>query len=171
MAISPSKIIAVVIGLLLLGILLPIGLTEMTSFDLTDSVSSSSYTAQSPPKTYNLTGITTGQGINCSVTYNNSFYHLNVSVFAPGDTVNAKASSSTANATLFVEFNATLSGTWQIKVTSIGVGSPTFNATIAVTTFLDSDVESNIETLIGTVVPIVAVVGIILLLIPRTKNY
>lgn len=166
MASKTNKIIGIVISLFLLGVLLPIGIDEITSVDLTDKVVSSSGSDTTDYEAgqylYNT------QQINITVEYNHSVYLLNLTVEIAGVQCDT---DSTANATLNVVYNATSHANHTILVENLGVSSEIdFTYTIEITTFIDSDNEELIETLVGVIIPIFVVVGIIIWFVKRKQE-
>lgn len=165
MKLKPSHIIGLVITLLLLGIILPIGLDEITSYTADNKTETSSYTSQSISSgaiddNYNIT-LYSGQELNVSVDYTDSEDLINLTIYNPSGAV--FDSDSTANATLTIEKNATTYGVYQVNITAEDViGTATYNLTLTIITFIDSDLKDRIETLVGSVIPIIAVIGIIM---------
>jgi len=162
-------IISVVISLFLLGILLPVGITEITSVDLEDKVATSTYSNQSTNSSRNTSLIYSAQNINITIEYTDTIYLLNLSLELTDGTV--LANDSTANQSLNVNFNATSNAIHTINVNNIGgYGSPEFNMTVVITTYLDSSLENTLETLITIIIPVMVVIAIILWYVKMKKD-
>lgn len=165
---SPKNIVGIVIALLLVGILLPIGLDNVVDMEIDNKTRTTSLSNESIPYSANIT-LYEDQELNATVEYDDSTYHLNLSIFDPSGS--RVENDSTENATLSVAYNATTYGVHTLNITNIGVSGPTANITYTITTFPDSDAKSNLETLGGEVIPIVAIIALVLAFVPIMNKY
>lgn len=163
---SAKSIIGIVIAMLLTGILLPIAIPELTGFDLTNPTSTATYNSETSETNYSIT-LYSNEGINIDLNFANGSDTLNLSLYNPSGT--SVASDDTNASLLEIDYNATTSGTFQIRVENLSGSSITYNITWTITTYIDSDTEENIEQLVGEVMPIVAVVAIVLMYVAYRK--
>lgn len=162
MALSKTSqyVVGTVIALLLVGILLPIGLNSIENADLSSSERTYTYSSQTSPTSYNIT-LVSGQQLNISITYNSTIYRLNLTVYDPTSTL--FDNDNTANATLSIEKNATTNGVHSVNITELVGSGISFDMVITITSFTDSDTLTTINTMFKTVIPIVAIIGIVML--------
>lgn len=165
--IKTSTLVITTISLLLLGILLPIGLSDL--LDFSNEVESTSQTINGESTATNYTrNLRYNEQLNVSVHYDSSGDDLLV-LSAYNSTYNVEATDNTDANDISIQFNSSLKGTntFTIEVKNTTAGSVDFNITIR-TNFL-TQIDENTITLVKEVIPIVAVISIVLGFVYKSK--
>ena len=166
MKLKPSQIIGVAIVLLLIGILLPLGLVELTSFDDYYKESTTTYTSQSTPQNYSVS-VKQNEMLNTTVDYDSSGDDLLViSVYYPNYTL--VGSDNTDANSINYNFNSTILTAYTIAITNTTTGTVSFNITIHRKVLVNY--QASVVSLVSEVIPIIAIVGILIAFIPRKRN-
>jgi hypothetical protein len=166
---KPKQIIGITIALLLLGILLPIGLNEIVDFSDSELTNSSQFTSQSTPTNYSVSLRNNERLSAMAVNGSGDLDHLNITVYYANNH-SVAIQNNTLGDSVFVKFNSTAAGTvrYVVAVQNQTGGTVNYNLTIVRDFWVEFD--DSIITLISQIIPVVAVVGIIMVLIPNKRN-
>lgn len=162
-----SQIVGITIAMILIGILLPLGVNELTGFSNEVKSSSTSFTSQSTPQNYSLS-LKDNEQLNVSVDYDSSGDDLlTLTAYYETNDSSVQTTSTDAN-TISIQFNSTGAHSYIIEVKNATTGSVSFNITMSRELFIEYD--ESVKTLITQVIPIIAVVGILIAFIPNKRN-
>ena len=154
---------------MLIAILLPIAIPLLTGFTDEYQTDTTTYTSQTLNGTTNKT-VTLGDNQQITVTLNYPYVsgseEINLTLIDASS--NQKAANNTGATSIFIQWNVTTTAKYYINLHNNTIGTIPYNLTVQLVTFVNYDTST--ETLVQTVIPIVAVISVMMMFLTKVKS-